>query len=275
MRTNRFPFAVALAATIFIGACAKQADQAADAAIEAGKAPTAGQVAGQRNRADTFLAYEHQVHLRLPGAQVAPRVAAVRDACMAERFGACVVLGEEQGAGEFPQGHLKVRADPKAIGGLVDLPAEGAQIAQRSTTAEDLGDAIHDNSLRQRRLKLQHDKLSELAARPGGKLEDLMMLNERLASLEAELMNAEREAAIQQRRVETNLLTLHFESEVVSVASVIESDTRRAFRSLYGIWDTSFAGLVVIVGAVLPWVVFAVLVWLVVRAVKRRVRTAS
>src|SRR5688572_10205897 len=113
MRAIRFPFAIALAATLFVGACAKQAGQAADAAdaeMAVEKSAAAGQVAGQRNRTDTFLAYEHQVHLRLPGAQVAPRVAAVRDACMTERFGACVVLGEEQGAGEFPQGHLKLRA---------------------------------------------------------------------------------------------------------------------------------------------------------------------
>ncbi|MGH8029141.1 MAG: DUF4349 domain-containing protein [Arenimonas sp.] len=255
--------ALALSLVLLVGACARNADQsAADAPAAAAQDGT-----GQANRPGSFLAYEHEVELRMRADALAPRVAAVRKACMDERFGACVVLAEEQGAGESPHGRLQVRAVPAAVDGLVTLAAEGAEIAQRSTRAEDLGDAIRDNSLRQRRLKLQHEKLSELAEHRDAKLEELVALTERLAGLEAELQQAEQEAATQQRRVNTNLLTLNFVSEGVTVT---DSATRRALRGLGGIWDNSLATLVTIVGALLPFVLFALLVWALLRALPKR-----
>jgi hypothetical protein len=252
----------ALALSLALGACAKNADQAADAASAPG-----ADVAGQANRAGSFLAYEHDVTVRLAAAQIAPRVSAVRSACMDARFGECVVLGESQGAGESPYGELRVRAAPAAIGKLVEVAAEGGEVAQRSTTAEDLAEAVRDNGLRRKRLELQHARLVEFAERPGAKLEELLSVNERLATLEAELQQAEQEAAQQQRRIATNLLTLHFNTDGVTVE---DSATRQAFRGLGGIWDQSFAVLVTLVGALTPFALFAALVWISIRVVRRR-----
>jgi hypothetical protein len=257
-----------LTLSLGLAACARKAADAPAAAAGGTAAP----VAGQANREGTFLAYEHTVALRLAADRIAPRVASVREACMTERFGGCVVLGEEQSAGEFPHGQLQLRAAPAAIGKLVDLAADGAEIAQRSTTAEDLAQAVRDNGLRQRRLRLQYERLSELAGKREAKLEELLTLNERLAGLEAELQQAEQEAAQQQRRLDTNLLTLRFDAIGVTAES---SATGRALRSLGGIWDNSVAVLVQVVGALLPFLAFGVIVWLVVRGVLRVLRRRS
>lgn len=258
--------ACALTLTLVVAACAKNS---ADGQLPV---PGAAGVAGQANRAGSFLAYEHHVQLRLAAADIAPRVSAVREACMDLRFGECVVLAEEQGAGEMPHGELKVRAVPAAVGKLVDLAADGAEIAQRSTVAEDLAEAVRDNDLRQRRLRLQHERLLQFAERPDGKLEDLLAVNERLATLEAELQQAEQQAAQHQRRLDTNLLTLRFDAHGVTTQS---SQTMQAIRGLNDTWDASFGVLVTMVGALLPFVVLGVVVWLVIRAVRRRRRATS
>jgi hypothetical protein len=251
-----------LAFALLAGACARHSN---DSPAEAPAAGAAG-VAGQANRAGSFLAYEHRVELRLPGADIAPRVSAVRAACMEARFGECVVLAEEQGAGEFPHGELKVRAVPAAIGKLVDLAADGAELAQRSTVAEDLAEAVHDNELRQRRLKLQHERLLEFAARPDGKLEDLLAVNERLAALEADLQQAEQQAAQDQRRLDTNLLTLRFDATGVTTQS---SRTMQALRGMADTWDATFGVLVSTVGVLLPFVALGLLAWFAVRVQRR------
>jgi hypothetical protein len=262
LRTVGLALVIVLAAVA--GACSKSADNADSAAPTAAAAPDEGGVPGVANRPGSFLAYEHEVSIRLPAAKISSHVAAVRDACMSERFGGCSVLSEEQGAGEAPFGSLKIRAAPQVIQPLVKLGSEGGEISQRSTHAEDLADAVNDNSLRQQRLQVQHQKLSEILERRDLKVEDMMSLSQQMAQLETELQGAEQEAAQQRRRIETNLLTLNFSSENVTVES---SKIRLAVRGLGGIWDASIATLITIVGALLPFALFIGLIWGIVRIV--------
>jgi hypothetical protein len=262
-----FPLSISLLVLFALGACAKRGEEAAAlAGAPPGASGNADRVAGQSNRPGSFLAYEHEVTIRMAGSRIATRVATVRAACMDERFGACTVLAEEQGAGEAPHGRLQLRAAPVAVDKLVALAAGGAEIAQRSTHAEDLADAVRDNGLRQRRLELQHAKLVELAERRDAKLEDLLSINQQLSELEAELQQAGQEAAQQRRRIDTNLLTLDFQSLGVTAET---SETRRAFRGLGRVWDNSMAVLVTLVGALLPFAALAGLIWAGVSALRR------
>jgi hypothetical protein len=186
------------------------------------------------------------------------------------------VLGEQLSAGEFPSGQLVMRAAPEAVGGLVGLAADGGEVAQRSTHAEDLAQAVADNGLRRKRLELQHAKLSEIMARRDAKVDDLIGLSDRLASIEAELHAAEQEAATQQRRIATNLLTLNFQAENVAVAMPTETHTRvgEALRNLTSNWDTVAAGLVtLLLGAGLPFAMLAAGAWLLVRRLRRKPAT--
>ncbi len=251
-------FGLAAALLLAAGACSKGADRDVAAAAAAAPAADANGVPGVANRPGSFLAYEHEVSIRLPAAAIAAHVAAARDACMSERFGECSVLGEEQGAGEFPSGSLKIRAVPQAVQPLVKIASDGGEISQRSTHAEDLADAVKDNGLRRQRLQTQHQKLSELLERRDIKVEDMIALTQQLAELETELQGAEQEAAQQQRRIQTNLLTLNFSSQSVTVES---SQIRQAIRGLGGTWDASIAMLIMVVGALLPFAVLVALVW--------------
>ncbi|MEO8162077.1 MAG: DUF4349 domain-containing protein, partial [Arenimonas sp.] len=233
-----FALAVAL-----LGAACSSKDQAAEPAMAGAPAPTSDESRavssgggddelGRANRNGSQLAYEHDVHVRLEAGRIAGNLAHVREACAAQKLGQCDVLAEELGAGEVPTGLLSLRAAPAAIGGLVKLAADGGSVAQRSTHAEDLADAVADNGLRRKRLELQHAKLSEIVERRDIKVDELIGLTERLAQIEAELHSAEQENSQQQRRIQTNLLTIHFEAVGVSAESSRIGESLRGLSSV-------------------------------------------
>ena len=256
-----------LAAMFVVGVagCSKGEDAmpaGAPVAAEAAAPPT-----GLVNRNGSQLAYEQEIRVRLDADRIAGNLASTRDACLSQRFGACTLLGEELGAGEHPRGSLVMRAAPAAVAGLAGTASRGGDIAQRSARAEDLADAVRDNGLRRQRLELQHRKLGEILERRDLKPEDLFAITERMSQLEAELNAAQQEAAQQQRRIATNLLTIQFESADITVAS---SRAGQALRGMTSTWDASVATIITVVGALLPVGLLALVVWLLVRALRRR-----
>ena len=286
------PLAIAIALALAGAACSRPGDSAMDAKeAMAAAAPAAEmqraaasdaamggveEVKGRANRNGSQRAYAHDVRVRLAAERIAGNLGKVRDACNAQAFGACDVLGENLQAGDYPSGELRVRAAPEAVAGLVKAASDGGVVAQRSTQAEDLADAVRDNGLRRKRLELQHAKLSEILAKGQGNLDQLVAVTERLSMLEAELAAADQEAAMQQRRIATNLLSLHFEAENVSVASVASSRIGDAFRGLTSTWDQIIAWMItVFLGALLPFaVVFGVVGWLALKLFRLRRRAA-
>lgn len=233
----------------------------------------ASAMAGQANAPGSFLAYSHEASIQLPAEDIAVRLAAVRKSCMDKAHGECVVLGEQQNTGQWPSGQLVMRAEPRAIEPLVGVAADGAEISERSTQAEDLADAVRDNGLRRQRLEAQHARLGEFLARKDLKAEDLIALGNQLAQIEAELQMAAQESAQQQRRINTNLLTLNFQARGVDID---RSEVRQAFQDSLEVLDTSVAVLVTAVVALFPFALFGLfLIWVVRIWLRRRRRAAA
>jgi len=213
------------------GGCSDEMRESSPAADSAA-APEG--LVGQANGQGSFLAYSHDATVRLAGPDIAARVSAVRTACMDGRHGQCTVLGEQQGSGQWPTGQLLLRAEPKAIEPLVAMAAQGGELSQRGTQAE-----------------------------------DLIALSNQLAQIETELQASEQEAAQQQRRIRTNLLTLSFESSQVTVAS---SRLGEALRDSLSVLDASVAVVVTVIVAVLPFALLAGALFWVIKALLRRRR---
>ena len=164
---------------------------------------------GEQGRAGAQLAYEHELTLALPGALLAPRMQATREACESARFGACNILGiTEDGNG----GEIILRIAPTGVEPMVALAAEGGKLGQRITTAEDLADAVADVQRRRDRLQAQQQRLDELAKRKDITVSDLIALSKEQAGIENELQALAQVAAGQQRRLDTNRVTLNFRS---------------------------------------------------------------
>jgi len=165
-------------------------------------------LSGEKAKAGAMLAYEHRLHIKLPGAEIAGHLASARQACETARFGACNVLRIEQGEHDA---ELVVRIAPDGVEPMAKLAAQGGTVGLRQTTAEDLADAVNDNQ-RQRDLLEKHAQhLAELAGRKDIAVTDLIVLSHEQASVESQLQTLQAVAANQQRRLDTNRLELHFD----------------------------------------------------------------
>lgn len=170
----------------------------------------AGDSVGIRAAADAFLAYEHEVGFHLPQAAQQARIDAARTACSEERYGPCSVLELTSGIGHGASAMLKLRAAPNAIDPLIALAGEGARLVRRQTRAEDLAEQVAQTAEQSAATAAELAQLREFVTRKDLSAADLIALSQRIAQLEAQARSLAQDAAQQRRRIETNLLTLHW-----------------------------------------------------------------
>ncbi|WP_236187105.1 DUF4349 domain-containing protein [Pseudomonas protegens] len=224
---------------------------------------------GAQGKAGAQLAYEHELSLSLPAAQIGPRLAQTREACEKAQFGPCNILRLEQGK---YRAQVTLRIVPDGVEPIVQQASQGAELGERITSAEDLADAVADVQRQQQRLKAQQQRLDELAARKDISVSDLIALSREQAGIENDLQALAQTAAGQQRRLDTNLLTLKF---LPSDGVQRESSLKRAFSNLLDNLADGTAEALEKGSYVLPFVILAfplvlLWVWLWRKFVRRR-----
>ena len=167
-------------------------------------------VAGEAGKAGAKLAYEHHLRIELQEGQVAPRMAAVREACESARFGACNVLDIDQSE---HSGSLKVRVVPSGVEPLTGIASQNGKLAWRETKAEDLADAVNDNEQKRKQLEIYSTQVEQLAQRKDISTSDLIALAHERAQIQVERESLQNDAAQQQRRIDTNLLQMDFSDD--------------------------------------------------------------
>lgn len=177
-----------------------------------GESSGAAALQGESNKAGSYLAYEHHVGIELPGERITERLAATRQACLDERFGACSLIAAEQSSGQYPRGELTLRIAPGGVEKLTALAAEGGEQVSRLTRAEDLAQVITDNRQQHDQLLRQQQTLQQYQSRDSLTVADLLALARELAAVEVQLQALSQEATQHQRRLDTNLLTMSFSS---------------------------------------------------------------
>ncbi|WP_255516304.1 DUF4349 domain-containing protein [Luteimonas suaedae] len=198
-----------------LSACQRSPDQAlsyaaAPAAAKMAREVAPGADADGSGNDGAMLAYEHSAGIRLPATEIAPRQRAVQDACIARKFGECVVLNMHQQGGDYPSASITVRIVPDGVEPMIALAGEGAELGERSTRAEDLAVVVRDNALTRERLRRELERLQEFQQRRDLAVADMIALSERMAAAQAQLEAAERDGAQHRRRIDTQLLTLDF-----------------------------------------------------------------
>lgn len=243
MRARQWILAVAMLSLI---ACSQQESATASA-------PSTGveNASPQATRAPpgTFLAYEHSVSIKLASGDIPARVAAVQSSCFAQKFGDCVVLNVQQEGGEYPRGSVTVRIAPKGVEPMIAQAGTGGDISSRSIKAEDLAESVRDNTLQRDRLEKEHARLLQFEGRPDLAIADMLTLSKQLAEIEAALDATQREAAQQQHRIDTNLLTMEFQPTGTEAG---RSDIGQALRDSGQILATSTAWLIRAIAFLIP-----------------------
>lgn len=269
-----------LAATLavgLLGACSKHNAATMEESVaapsvpmaELGK-PDAGGSAPSPDKADlgVLLAYEHRLRIRLPGERIAAQAQAVQAACNGGKLGACAVLGMNQSGGDEPSATLQVRIVPEGVEPLIALAGKGDEISERSIQADDLATAVRSNTMLRDRLQKEHARLLEFQDRKDLKVADVLTLSNRIAEIEAQLQGAQQEAAQQQRRIATQLVTFNFET---TRAQASRSEIGEAFRDFGGIVAAVIAFLIRAFAVLLPVLaVLLPLLWLIRRTLRNR-----
>ena len=227
----------------------------------AGSSPELAQARMATNPApqSAFLAYEHEVQIEIRVDEMAPRLQALQADCQQAKFGACTVLGVSQSGGDYPRASLKVRIAPAGVEPMIRSAGEGAKIGSRSTHAEDLAEVVADNRLQQSRLQKEHARLTEFQQRKDISVSDMIALSRQLSEIEAQAEGAERAGAQQQRRIDTQLLTIELATPGGQQG---RSEIAQSLRDFGAILTTSIARLIRATAALLPVaVVLALLVF--------------
>lgn len=205
--------------------------------------------------AGTFLAYETDVTVMLPGGAVAEKINAVQQACQQARFGDCAVLLAARQTGSSIEGRIDLRMAPAGVESILKLAGEGGEITQRSTHAEDLAQEVADTNLRRDRLQKEHGRLLAMQQRSSLQVSELLEISNRLAQIEAEEEIAQRDSAQQKRRIDTHKLTIRYNvSNSDSGRGVLGDSLARSGQVFF----SSVAILVEVVAFVVPWLVVVI-----------------
>lgn len=219
--------------------------------------------------AGTFLAYETEVEVRVPGAAIAARIDAVQQACLQARFGDCALLAVSQQGGAYASGSIELRIAPAGVEPILRLAGEGGETTSRSTRAEDLAQQVTDNRMVQDRLQKEHARLLEFQQRSDLKVADLLAISQRLAEIEAGAESAQREAAQQRRRIDTQKVSISYRA---TGGEQGRSEIGQAFAESGRIFAGSVALLVRAVAGLAPVAVVLGILLVLLRAWWRRRR---
>lgn len=171
-------------------------------------------VVGQSAQPGALLAYAHEITFKVAPDSMTRRISAVQEACNKAQFGTCSVLEIEANAGDYPAANIVVRAEPAAIEPLIALAGDGAAIASRKTTAEDLADAVADVASQRDLMQRQREVLLGYIARKDIAVADMIVVSQQLANIDTSLQSLTQQAADQRRRIETNRLSIAIKSNV-------------------------------------------------------------
>ena len=146
---------------------------------------------------------------------------------------------------------------PDGVEAITALASEGGELTHRTTRAEDLAQVVNDNRRQHEQLLRQQQTLQQFESRDDLAVADLLALAREQAALEVQLQVLAQEAAQQQRRLDTNLLTLNFSSPYESSPLGRIGD---AFSRLTDNLAEGTANLIEFIGYSLPFlIVLAVL----------------
>lgn len=176
---------------------------------EAG-APAANGLEGAKAPQGTSLAYEHRAELDMPdGAAVTAAAQRIAGACREQRFGDCALLGFEQSGGEWPSASVTLRIAPDGVAPILAVATDaGGTLMKRTTKAEELAGVFADLKRERESLVAQRVRLESAVEGRSVSAFDAIALAAELGRIDARLAELDAGERAQQRRIDTNLLTV-------------------------------------------------------------------
>lgn len=214
-----------------------------------------------------FLAYEHRVSLEVDAPQLERLYRELQEACVNEATWHCTVmdasiqLEREQRGGTA---HLNLRASTDGVRAMRKRLADTGGIVNQGTHVDDLGQPIAEVGKRLEMLKNYRASLLDLQ-RKATKVEDLILIAEKLAETQSELEAATGQNTHLMDRVNREVLSIDLSTRQTAARS-LWAPIGNAFREFLPALVRASASVIEAAAYLLPWgIVLSVVVALFIK----------
>lgn len=235
---------------------------------------------------EQYIAYSHNLGLRLPLEGVEPVMQGHVEACQAAGTDTCIVINSNlnKQTDEYTSAYLSIRAKPDWIDTFlagVDEAAEeaGGEVSQRSSSAEDLTRTILDTDARLNAQITLKGRLEDLLANRDGELSDFLQIERELARVTGDIESITSNLKALRLRVSMSELSVSYETKRTVVPSGRRNPLARAFGDFFYNLSEALASVITFFAIALPWLlVIGILLFIWLRAIwpwvrKRRGKT--
>jgi hypothetical protein len=232
--------------------------------------PPALKLAGadmRTEQAHGTLSREHSVTIELGESELRPNFQRLTDRCVMDSANHCTILQSDVSSGQFPSGLMKLRMDPNAVEDFIGYAASLGRLEHRSTRVEDLADAIQDTQARIAMLTTYRKQLLELQGRAGTNIDAAIKVASELSTVQSSLEQANGQAAFQEKRTTTDIVTVRFS---VAEQKAFWRPIRDAMRDFFGNLSTGISEAITAVAYILPWLLVVIPVLYLLRFLWRR-----
>jgi hypothetical protein len=196
------------------------------------------------------LSREHSVVIDVPETDLESKFRRVVNRCASDSAHHCTVLQSDLSSGQSPSGLIKLRIDPDAVDDLVTFASALGKLEHRSTTVEDLADAMQDTGSRIQMLMSYRKQLLALQAKAASNIDAAIKIASELATVQSNLEQAAGEAANQTKRVTTDIVTINFS---VAEQRAFWRPVREAVRDFLGNLSSAMSQVITAVAYLVPW----------------------
>lgn len=243
-----------------LNACSKKEESgpgggASPAMMAAAPAPAAAESAKMADRAEQrFFAYEHRVSLEVDTPQLERLYRELQDACVNEATWHCTVMDASIQLERGQRGgtaHLNLRASPEGVRAMRQRLADSGGVVNQGTHVDDLGQPIAEVGKRLEMLKNYRASLLDLQ-RKATKVEDLILIAEKLAETQSELEAATGQNTHLMDRVNREVLSIDLSTRQTAARS-LWAPIGNAFREFLPSLVRASASVIEAVAYLLPW----------------------
>jgi hypothetical protein len=210
---------------------------------------------------------EHTATITVPAADLAERFRRLSERCTSDSADHCTILQSDVSTGPFASGLIKLRIDPDAVDALISFAAGLGKLEHRSTQVEDLADTNQDTQSRIEMLTNYRKQLLELQGKAGTNIDAAIKVASELSTVQSHLEQAMGQAAYQNKRTTTDIVTIHFS---VTEQKAFWRPIREAVRDFFGNLSNGISQAITAVAYILPWLLVVVPGLYLVRFLWRR-----
>lgn len=216
--------------------------------------------------AGVYLAYRYGYGLVMPSSSVKATTDKHIQICRDAGPKLCQVTGSNtQSYTETDiRANLSLRAEPdwlvSFISGMkADVAEVDGKIENENTSVEDLTRSILDTDARLKAKRTLRTRLENLLETRNAKLPDLLTLERELARVQSEIESATANLKALKARVSMSVVNINYSSERVAVSRSSVSPIGAALKDFVSIISESLAGVIRVIAALLPWLIFVVM----------------